>query len=95
MYDLPNRRVALLVDGADEPVPCEGSYFLFCGIDGLGFDGNDVDLCRYLATEVGVAAIPVSAFYKEGGPNRHIRFCFAKQDAVIDAAVDKLKGHFG
>ncbi len=77
------------------PVPCEGTYFLFVDIAGTGFDGSDVDFCRYITTKVGVAAVPVSAFYQEGGPQSFIRFCFAKRDSVLDAAAARLAGHFG
>ncbi len=77
------------------PVPCEGTYFLFVDIGDLGFDGDDVAFCRYITTEVGVTAVPAGAFFQEGGPDSFIRFCFAKQDGVLDAAADKLAGRFG
>lgn len=77
------------------PVACEGTYFLFVDISELGFDGDDEAFCRHITTEAGVTAVPVSAFYREDGPRNYIRFCFAKQDEVLDAAVDKLARHFG
>lgn len=78
-----------------EPVLCQGTYFLFVDFAKLGFDGDDEAFCRHITTEAGVTAVPVSAFYQEGGPKNFIRFCFAKQDGVLDAAVAKLAGHFG
>ena len=45
-----------------------------------------------LVEELGVAAIPVSAFYREAPVRTVIRFCFAKQDAVLDAALERLAG---
>lgn len=78
-----------------EPAPCQGTYFLFVDIAGTGFDGSDVDFCHHITTEAGVTAVPVSAFYQEGGPESFIRFCFAKQDGVLDAAAAKLAAHFG
>ena len=77
------------------PAPCQGTYFLFVDIAGTGFDGSDVDFCRHITTEAGVTAVPVSAFYQEGGPETFIRFCFAKQDAILDEAAAKLAAHFG
>ena len=41
-------------------------------------------------TEHGVAAIPVSAFYAEGAVRNVVRFCFAKRDATLDAALERL-----
>jgi N-succinyldiaminopimelate aminotransferase len=43
-------------------------------------------------TEHGVAAIPVSAFYAEGAVRTVVRFCFAKRDETLDAALDRLAG---
>ena len=47
-------------------------------------------LSRRLVTENGVAAIPVSAFYAEGAVRNVVRFCFAKRDATLDAALERL-----
>jgi methionine aminotransferase len=44
-----------------------------------------------VARDFGVAAIPLSPFYKESpAGQRLLRFCFAKQDATLDAAIEKL-----
>ncbi len=40
--------------------------------------------------QVGVSAIPLSAFYAQGCQERVIRFCFAKQDSTLDAALERL-----
>ncbi len=47
------------------------------------------------ATEAGAAAVPVSGFYQQGGPDLFIRFGFAKQDQVLDDAAARLAAHFG
>lgn len=78
-----------------ECVECEGTYFQFVDISGLGFDGDDVDFCRHITTEAGVTAVPVSAFYHGAAPKSFIRFCFAKQDAILDDAVARLAAYFG
>jgi methionine aminotransferase len=52
-------------------------------------DPEDV-FVRWLIEHHGVAAIPVSAFYREAFDNRVVRFCFAKRDETLDAASGKL-----
>jgi N-succinyldiaminopimelate aminotransferase len=75
-------------------LPADGAYFLAVDVRSTGFAGDDVAFCRHLVEEVGVAAIPLSAFYEEA-PVRHlVRFCFAKQDAILDRALDRLRTHF-
>jgi len=72
-------------------LPVQGSYFLLVDVAGLGFP-DDVSFCRYLTTEIGVAAIPPSAFYAE--PARApllARFCFAKKEETLRAAADRLQ----
>ena len=70
-------------------LPSAGTYFLNVDIAPLG-ESDDVDFCRRLVTENGVAAIPVSAFYAEGAVKNVVRFCFAKRDATLDAALERL-----
>jgi N-succinyldiaminopimelate aminotransferase len=79
-----------------EALPCGGTYFINVDIRSIGFDGNDEAFCRYITETVGVAAIPVSAFYADPAtaPQHLARFCFAKKDAVLDSAIDRLAGHF-
>jgi aspartate/methionine/tyrosine aminotransferase len=70
-------------------LPSAGTYFLNVDIAPLD-ESDDVDFCRRLVTESGVAAIPVSAFYAEGAVRNVVRFCFAKRDATLDAALERL-----
>lgn len=79
-----------------EALPCGGTYFINVDIRSIGFDGDDEAFCRYITENVGVAAIPVSAFYADPvtAPRHLARFCFAKKDAVLDAAIDRLAAHF-
>ncbi len=53
---------------------------------------DDTAFCRRLVLDHGVAAIPVSAFYAEGAVRTVVRFCFAKRDATLDAALERLAG---
>nr|MEC9418374.1 aminotransferase [Pseudomonadota bacterium] len=71
-------------------LPCNATYFLTCGFEGLGLGRTDVEACETLVTAAGVAAVPVSAFYGSDAPEGYIRFCFCKQDAVIDEALARL-----
>ena len=54
-------------------------------------DKADLAYCEQLATEVGVAAIPMSAFYEVAPDMRVIRFCFAKKEATLDEALKRLQ----
>ena len=69
------------------PIVPRGTYFVLAEIDGLGFK-DDVEFCRYLASEVGVAAIPPSAFYHNPADGARLaRFAFCKtRDVLVEAA---------
>jgi methionine aminotransferase len=54
-------------------------------------DLDEAGFCRWLTTEVGVAAIPLSAFYEDGRNQQLARFCFAKRDETLRAALERLK----
>jgi len=72
-------------------LPVAGSYFVTADIRGIGPDLPDDDYCQWLTRTVGVAAVPVSAFYGAAEAPRHlIRFCFCKRDEVLDAAIARL-----
>ncbi len=67
-----------------------GAYFQLADYSALS-DQSDSDFCEWLTREVGVAAIPLSAFYAVPPPDQKlIRLCFAKSDAVLEAAAEKL-----
>jgi aspartate/methionine/tyrosine aminotransferase len=72
-------------------LPSAGTYFVNIDIAPLG-ERDDVAFCRRLVLDHGVAAIPVSAFYAESAVQNVVRFCFAKRDATLDAALDRLTG---
>ena len=68
----------------------QGTYFLNVDLAASGIAADDVTFCERCVVEHGVAAIPVSAFFAED-PVRHVvRLCFAKSDATLDAAVNRL-----
>ena len=76
-----------------ELLPSEGSYFQCVRIDKLGVpekDLSEADFCKWLTAEIGVAAIPLSAFYADGFDQRVVRFCFAKKDETLKLALGRL-----
>jgi methionine aminotransferase len=70
-------------------LPCAGSYFQSVTFDGIT-DEKDTDFAIRLTKEIGVASIPVSAFYRQGTDMHVLRFCFAKRQETIDKAVERL-----
>lgn len=66
-----------------------GSYFITATYNKISEEG-DKDFAIRMTKEIGVATIPVSAFYKDGTDNKVIRFCFAKKEGTIKAAVERL-----
>lgn len=79
----------LLKESQFELMPCEGTYFQVVSYASIS-DKNDVDFCKWLIIEHGVAAIPISTFYADGKDLKLIRFCFAKDNATLEAAAKKL-----
>lgn len=71
-------------------LPSAGTYFLTVDLRAAGISLSDTDFCRQLVERVGVAAIPISAFYEQDAPDHLVRFCFCKQDSTLDAALDRL-----
>ena len=70
-------------------LPSEGSYFQCVDISQVS-DLGEADFCKWLTTEIGVAAIPLSAFYGNGFDQRVVRFCFAKKDETLNSALARL-----
>lgn len=72
-----------------ELLPSRGTYFQLARYDAISTLG-DVEFCQWLTREVGVAAIPLSAFFADGRDEHVIRFCFAKNEATLAAACARL-----
>ena len=70
-------------------LPSEGSYFQCVDYSAIG-DETEEAFCRRLTSDIGVAAIPLSAFYPGGFEQRIVRFCFAKKDATLEQALERL-----
>ena len=89
------RRRDLLCEALDdvgfEVYTPAGTYFALADHTGFGFS-DDVSFCRFLASDIGVAAIPPSAFYSDPAEGRNlVRFAFCKSQPVLDAAIQRLQ----
>ena len=74
-------------------LPSEGTYFQCVDISELAVPERDLpdgEFCQWLTREIGVAAIPLSAFYGDGFDQKVIRFCYAKQSTTLQQAVERL-----
>ncbi|WP_042422984.1 pyridoxal phosphate-dependent aminotransferase [Comamonas granuli] len=71
-------------------LPSSGSYFQCVDISAVS-DLSEADFCQWLTREIGVAAIPLSAFYGDGFDQRVVRFCYAKKDETLRAALARLR----
>ncbi len=71
-------------------LPSQGTYFLTVDLAAIGLNETDEAFCRRIVTEHKVAAIPVSAFYEAEPVTSVVRFCFSKNDATLDAALERL-----
>ncbi len=70
-------------------LPSQGTYFQCVDISAVS-DKSESDFCLWLTSEIGVAAIPLSAFYGDGFDQGVVRFCFAKKDETLNLALDRL-----
>jgi len=98
-----------LIAAGLKPIVPKGSYFIVADITNVEVPSDiengttaasqkdhrkDYKVCRYLTSVVGVAALPMSAFYSEENVHigqKYARFAFCKTEAVLEAAREKLK----
>lgn len=74
-----------------KPLPVPGGYFQLVDYSAVS-DLDDAAFCRWLTTEKGVAAIPLSPFYETAPQGQRLaRLCFAKNEATLDAAIGRLQ----
>jgi methionine aminotransferase len=74
-------------------LPSEGTYFQCVDYSELAVPErnlSETDFCQWLTREVGVAAIPLSAFYGNGFDQHVVRFCFAKKNSTLQLALERL-----
>lgn len=75
-------------------LPCAGTYFLVADYGALAPRMDSLSFCRMITEEARVTAIPLAAFYGDAPAEPLIRFCFAKDDATLDAASTQLAAFF-
>lgn len=74
-----------------KPLPVPGGYFQLVDYSAVS-DLDDAAFCRWLTIEKGVAAIPLSPFYETAPKGQRLaRLCFAKNEATLDAAIERLQ----
>ncbi|HKP97096.1 MAG TPA: aminotransferase class I/II-fold pyridoxal phosphate-dependent enzyme [Fibrobacteria bacterium] len=100
------RRRDFLVRGLEDAgfhchVP-KGAYYVMAdvadfikgkGPGGLARFRDDADMARHLVSEVKVAAVPGSSFYKikgRAGTAHKLRFCFCKKEETLALALERL-----
>ena len=71
-------------------LPSRATYFLNVDLTASGIAMGDVAFAEWLIEQAGVATIPVSAFYADDAVTNVVRLCFAKQDATLDAALERM-----
>lgn len=70
-------------------LPSDGTYFQCVDYSAISSMAED-EFAKWLTTEIGVAAIPVSAFYDQPKESGIVRFCFAKKDETLQTALARL-----
>ncbi len=70
-------------------LPSEGTYFQCVDYSTVS-DLSEAAFCEWLTRDIGVAAIPLSAFYRDGFEQRIVRLCFAKKDETLALALERL-----
>lgn len=72
------------------PLKCSGTYFQLFDYSAIS-DEPDLDFCKRLTTDFGVAAIPVSSFFSDAKDEKVIRLCFAKTNDLLAEAGRRLE----
>jgi methionine aminotransferase len=69
--------------------PAAGTFFQLLDYSEISKE-NDADFARRLTKEIGVASIPISVFYESPPDEQKLRFCFGKNDDILEEAAIKL-----
>lgn len=80
----------LLTNSRLDLLPVPGGYFQLADYSAID-DRDDVTFCQWLVREHGVVGIPLAPFYRDPPTGTHLlRLCFAKNDATLAAAAERL-----
>jgi methionine aminotransferase len=77
--------------GGFDLIPSASTYFQLVDYRAIRPDLGELAFAEWLTREIGVASIPVSAFYADGRNQHIVRFCFAKKEETLDAAIARLQ----
>ncbi len=69
--------------------PARSTFFQIVDYSEINHEA-DVKLAKRWTREIGVASIPISVFCKQAFTGTRLRFCFAKDEATLEAAAAKL-----
>jgi methionine aminotransferase len=84
-----DRFLELIAGSRFRGLPCQGTYFQTLDYSAISQE-TETEFARRMTVEHGVAAIPPSVFYHQGDDHKQLRFCFAKQDATLEQAAERL-----
>ena len=85
-----DRLVAGLAGHGYAVLPCPATWFVTVDLSASGIAMSDTQWCDWAIDNIGVAGIPVSAFYESDPVTHVVRLCHAKADATLDAALARL-----
>lgn len=85
-----DRLIAGLMGHGYAVLPCPATWFVTVDLTASGIAMSDTEWCDWAVDTIGVASIPVSAFYEVDPVTNVIRLCHAKTDATLDAALERL-----
>jgi len=84
-----DRFCALIEDSRFSLRPAKGTFFQILDYSKIT-DEDDVSYAKRLTREIGVASIPVSVFCDQPSNSNLLRFCFAKDDEMLESAAERL-----
>ena len=87
-----HRLVRGLTEAGYAVLPSAATWFVTIDLAASGLEPDDEAVAMRMIREAGVAAIPVSAFCGPAPETGYLRFCFAKEDETLDAAIERLAG---
>lgn len=85
-----DKLVTGLTDHGYAVLPCPATWFVTIDLTASGMAMSDTQWCNWAIDTIGVAGIPVSAFYESDPVTNVVRLCHAKTDATLDAALERL-----
>ena len=93
LYTRKRELVMQVIDAAGmSAIQPQGTYFIMGDFSQV-YEGNDVEFCKHLIEQIGVATIPPSAFFSPNHKHlaeNHVRFAFCKSDETLEQAAERM-----